>query len=196
MKEQNDGFSLVELIVSMAILMIAGAALIGFLSYCMGQYKRTNEEVDLQYASQVFDNRSKNHLMQAQSVCLTDDGQILYLQVDDGLEKFYVDPAKRQVVYQKYVLSQDTWQAEGDAVCFIEFGAGVHHNGKEPYPNRPKEVAKIGEYGKGRGKRDTWVYIDEDGKHFTHGNPAAMPMWFATKEMEMSVERIVREVFR
>ena len=62
MKEQNDGFSLVELIVSMAILMIAGAALIGFLSYCMGQYKRTNEEVDLQYASQVFDNRFKNHL--------------------------------------------------------------------------------------------------------------------------------------
>ena len=49
--------------------------------------------------------------------------------------------------------------AEGEAVCFIEFGAGVHHNGKEPYPNRPKEVAKIGEYGKGRGKRDTWVYI-------------------------------------
>ena len=86
--------------------------------------------------------------------------------------------------------------AEGEAVCFIEFGAGVHHNGKEPYPNRPKEVAKIGEYGKGRGKRDTWVYIDEDGKHFTHGNPAAMPMWFATKEMEMSIDRIVREVFR
>ena len=123
MKEQNDGFSLVELIVSMAILMIAGAALIGFLSYCMGQYKRTNEEVDLQYASQVFDNRFKNHLMQAQSVCLTDDGQILYLQVDDGLEKFYVDPAKRQVVYQKYVLSQDTWQAEGDAVCFAFYVA-------------------------------------------------------------------------
>lgn len=123
MKEQNDGFSLVELIVSMAILMIAGAALIGFFSYCMGQYKRTNEEVDLQYASQVFDNRFKNHLMQAQSVYLTDDGQILYLQMDDGLEKFYVDPAKGQVVYQKYVLSQDTWQAEGDAVCFASYVA-------------------------------------------------------------------------
>ena len=108
MKEQNDGFSLVELIVSMANLKIAGAALIGFLSYCMGQYKRTNEEVDLQYASHV---------------CLTDDGQILYLKVDDGLEKFYVDPAKRQVVYQKYVLSQDTWQAEGDAVCFAFYVA-------------------------------------------------------------------------
>ncbi len=121
MKEQNDGFSLVELIVSMAILMIAGAALIGFFSYCMGQYKRTNEEVDLQYESQVFDNRFKNHLMQAQSVYLTDDGQILYLQAEDGLEKFYVDPAKGQLVYQNYVLSQDVWQAEGDAVCFASY---------------------------------------------------------------------------
>ena len=74
----------------------------------------------------------------------------------------------------------------------------LYHGPRNDLPEgyNPKEVAKIGEYGKGRGKRDTWVYIDEDGKHFTHGNPAAMPMWFATKEMEMSVERIVREVFR
>lgn len=94
--------------------------------------------------------------------------------------------------------TENGWKiaAEGKAVCFIEFGAGVYHNGAEPYPNRPKQVSKIGEYGKGRGKQKTWVYVDDDGKHFTHGNPAAMPMWYATKEMEAAVKQIAREVFR
>lgn len=86
--------------------------------------------------------------------------------------------------------------AKGKAVCFIEFGAGVYHNTAEPYPvKRPNGVSGIGEYGKGMGKRKTWVYEDADGKHFTHGNPAAMPIWYATKEMEAAVLRIAREVF-
>ena len=87
--------------------------------------------------------------------------------------------------------------AEGKAVAFIEFGAGVYHNTNEPYPNpRPNGVVGIGEYGKGYGKRKAWGYKNEnDDLVITRGNPAAMPMWYASEEIKNSVLRVVREVF-
>jgi hypothetical protein len=87
--------------------------------------------------------------------------------------------------------------ASGRAVAFIEFGAGVYHNGSEPYPDpRPAGIVGIGEYGKGYGKRNTWVYRDDAGeKVFTHGNPAAMPLWYASEEMRSQIETIARRVF-
>ena len=87
--------------------------------------------------------------------------------------------------------------ASGHAVAFIEFGSGVYHNTGEPYPDpRPEGIVGIGEYGKGYGKRQTWVYRDEAGeKVFTHGNPAAMPMWHASEEMRSKITQIAREVF-
>ena len=88
--------------------------------------------------------------------------------------------------------------AEGQAVAFIEFGAGVYHNTSEPYPNpRPAGVVGIGEYGQGKGKRRAWGYMDENGDLvITRGNPAAMPMWYASEEIKSSVLRIAREVFQ
>ena len=87
--------------------------------------------------------------------------------------------------------------AEGKAVAFIEFGAGVYHNTGEPYPNpRPEGIVGIGEYGQGKGKRKAWGYLNEDAELvITRGNPAAMPMWYASEEMKNSVLKVVREVF-
>jgi hypothetical protein len=90
--------------------------------------------------------------------------------------------------------------ASGTALFFIEFGAGVYYNGAEPYPlPRPKGVSKIGEYGQGKGKQDTWGYYRDGNKDdlvITHGTPAAMPMYHATQEMQRELTRVVREVFR
>ena len=87
--------------------------------------------------------------------------------------------------------------AEGHAVAFIEFGAGVYHNSGEPYPNpRPEGIVGIGEYGKGYGKRQAWGFKDESGELvITHGNPAAMPMWYASEEMRSKILKIAKEVF-
>lgn len=87
--------------------------------------------------------------------------------------------------------------AEGKAVAFIEFGAGVYHNPGEPYPNpRPSGIVGIGEYGKGFGKRQAWGFKDESGELvITHGNPAAMPMWYASEEMRSNILKIAKEVF-
>jgi hypothetical protein len=88
--------------------------------------------------------------------------------------------------------------ADGEAVAFIEFGAGVYHNTSEPYPNpRPNGIVGIGEYGKGKGKRKAWGYMNEnDELVITRGNPAAMPMWYASEEIKNSVLKVVREVFK
>ena len=87
--------------------------------------------------------------------------------------------------------------AEGKAVAFIEFGAGVYHNGSEPYPNpRPDGIVGIGEYGHGRGKQQAWGFVNADGElTITRGNPAAMPMWYASEEMRNSILKISRRVF-
>ena len=96
-------------------------------------------------------------------------------------------------------------EANGKAVAFIEFGSGVYHNSGEPYPNpRPEGIVGIGEYGQGKGKRRAWFYKGEPGSNGevqkngvvkTRGNPAAMPMWYATEEIRRSVLQIAREVF-
>lgn len=88
-------------------------------------------------------------------------------------------------------------KAEGKAVAFIEFGAGVYHNPGEPYPNpRPSGIVGIGEYGKGHGKRQAWGFKDDSGELvITHGNPAAMPMWYASEEMRSKIKKIAQEVF-
>lgn len=88
-------------------------------------------------------------------------------------------------------------EAKGKAVAFIEFGAGVYHNSGEPYPNpRPEGIVGIGEYGKGHGKRKAWGYKDDSGELvITHGNPAAMPMWYASEEMRSQLQKIAMEVF-
>ena len=87
--------------------------------------------------------------------------------------------------------------AEGKAVAFIEFGAGVYHNSGEPYPDpRPEGIVGIGEYGKGYGKRQAWGFEDDSGELvITHGNPAAMPMWYASEEMRSKIQKIAQEVF-
>ena len=87
--------------------------------------------------------------------------------------------------------------AEGRAVAFIEFGAGVYHNPGEPYPNpRPDGIVGIGEYGKGYGKRQAWGFRNEDGELvITRGTPAAMPMWYASEEMRNAIVSKFKEVF-
>lgn len=87
--------------------------------------------------------------------------------------------------------------AEGKAVAFIEFGAGIYHNPGEPYPNpRPSGIVGIGEYGKGYGKRQAWGFRDDTGELvITHGNPAAMPMWYASEEMRSAIKKKFVEVF-
>jgi hypothetical protein len=86
--------------------------------------------------------------------------------------------------------------ANGKEVCFIEFGAGVYYNGSSSYlGNRPTKVVGIGEYGKGKGKRDMWVFYDNSGdKTFTHGTPANNALYFTAQEMRSKIAETARSI--
>lgn len=98
--------------------------------------------------------------------------------------------------------------ATGSSVTFIEFGSGVHYS--EQHPKAAQVGAIRGEYGKGRGKRDTWGYYGDPGTNgvinktvagkgnlvLTHGNPPSRALYNAGKDMRESIVKIATEVFR
>ena len=86
--------------------------------------------------------------------------------------------------------------AEGESVAFIEFGSGKKYGYGHP---------KAGEFGFGPG---TWSDGDQGKGHWdkdhgwwygsgqhSYGNPPAMAMYSAVKEITENVTRIAREVF-
>lgn len=89
-----------------------------------------------------------------------------------------------------------TIYAEGESVCFIEFGSGAKYGYGHP------DASKFGfgpgtwstqEGGKGHWDDPKgWWY--GKGQH-SYGNPPAMAMYTAAKEITENVTRIAREVF-
>ncbi|MBQ0097908.1 MAG: hypothetical protein KBS62_03105 [Oscillospiraceae bacterium] len=86
--------------------------------------------------------------------------------------------------------------AKGQAVCFLEFGAGVYYNGTGRYEGiRPAGVVGIGEYGQGKGKRNAWGFYDNGGLVITHGNPPYSVMYRTAQQLRKELPKIAKEVF-
>lgn len=90
--------------------------------------------------------------------------------------------------------------ASGKDAVFIEFGAGVYHNGaagSSPHPKGAENGYLIGEYGKGLGKRNTWALpgSTKDNPILTHGTPAAMPMYRGLQTTLDAIAEMAQEVF-
>ena len=89
--------------------------------------------------------------------------------------------------------------ANGEDAVFMEFGAGVYHNGS--VGSSPNSLGSglgftIGSYGLGNGMKEVWGFYGEDGKlHLTHGTPASMPMYRALMTVIDDIADIAREVF-
>lgn len=88
--------------------------------------------------------------------------------------------------------------ASGTDAVWVEFGAGVYHNGpagSSPHPNGAELGFTIGGYGKGMGSRQVWGYYEGGELQLTHGAPASMPMYHAMKTVCDELDGIAREVF-
>jgi len=88
--------------------------------------------------------------------------------------------------------------ANGEDAVWVEFGAGVYHNGSagaSPHPKGSELGFTIGGYGKGMGKKDVWGYYEGDELRLTHGTPAIMPMYNAVKTVCDEIADIAREVW-
>lgn len=99
-------------------------------------------------------------------------------------------------------------EVNGNAVCFIEFGAGVYYNSANPYPGtRPPEVGDIGTYGKLNGQKPYWFYTGQPGNAggeladghrnstITHGNPANAPLWKTAQYLRNRLNELAKEAF-
>lgn len=88
--------------------------------------------------------------------------------------------------------------ANGEDAVWVEFGAGVYHNGQagsSPHPKGGELGLTIGGYGKGHGARNVWGFYEDGELKLTHGTPATMPMYHAMKTVCTEIVDIAREVF-
>ena len=87
--------------------------------------------------------------------------------------------------------------ARGEDAVWVEFGAGVFHNGaagSSPNPYGASLGFVIGGYGD-KGKRRAWGFYDDGELKISRGTPAAMPMFRAVQGVIEDMDAIVREVF-
>ena len=101
-------------------------------------------------------------------------------------------------------VSVDDWDnvsvvvAEGEDAVWVEFGAGVYHNGSvgsSPHPKGAELGFTIGGYSKGNGKKEIWGFYEDGELRLTHGTPARMPMSQAMNTIINDIVSIAREVF-
>lgn len=88
--------------------------------------------------------------------------------------------------------------ASGEDAVWVEFGAGVYHNGSpgsSPHPSGVELGFTIGSFGKGNGKRQTWGFYEDGELKLSKGTPAKMPMSRAVTTICNEIVQIAREVF-
>lgn len=84
----------------------------------------------------------------------------------------------------------------GSQVAFVEFGAGVHFNGhpnESPHPWGGELGFTIGSYGMHQGLEDGWY---TPWGHYTHGTPAAMPLYHASVAIKQNARELAMTRFR
>lgn len=88
--------------------------------------------------------------------------------------------------------------AIGEDAVWIEFGAGVYHNGSpgsSPHPNGVELGMTIGGFGEGNGRKETWGFYEDRELKLTRGTPASMPMARAIATVCNEISEIAKEVF-
>ena len=130
----NKGFTLVELIVSIAIFAIVGVAIAAFFSMSMRQYKSNTNEVNVQTESQMTWKRlESNILITNAGIWTPNDSQIDLYRYSKGaaheytMTSIYYDNSgsSHNIYYQDYYLDDNNeWVVDGDSQVFASLVTG------------------------------------------------------------------------
>lgn len=108
MKRKNDkGLTLVELIIAVAIFVIAGVAIGGFISFCSKAFANSNENVKLQYDQQMVVNRVRDIVVET-SNGISYDPATHTLRVF-GKNPDFVTSSPNSSTNPRFLVTQITW---------------------------------------------------------------------------------------
>lgn len=84
-----------------------------------------------------------------------------------------------------------------NTLLMVEFGAGIYHN-STPNPWADEAGYGVGTFpGQTHAFESGWWYPKEDGTWgYTHGVKATMPMYNASTEMLLNIEKVARRAFK
>lgn len=110
--------------------------------------------------------------------------------VEPGSVSVSIDNVSGHIVYTAgYYLT-------GDQAVFVEFGAGVYHNGpvgSSLHPKGEQMGMTIGQYRPGSlGRFEAWRKPNGE---VTHGTPTYMPIYSSSQELAQKILEIANEVF-
>ena len=112
----NKGLSLVELVVTMAILAIVSVAVVGFLLVCLRQYEKGSSEVNLQYESQLAINQIQDMVIDAANGVGYESGKLFVYNYDTQTgteEKIELKQEDDRLLYTRYTLDgNQVWVAD------------------------------------------------------------------------------------
>lgn len=120
--------------------------------------------------------------------------------VTTGSENDYAFAKRTPAVYCDIVEEDDkiVLTAHGYDAVWVEFGAGITHNGLMTIGSNPNplwdntELVGIGEYGKKQGRYPAW----NSPKGLSRGTLAQMPMYNALVATESNAEDLAKEIFK
>lgn len=125
MKKRNAGFSLIELVLTMAIFMIASLSIYQFVVIASKHYQKETIEVNLQYEAQLSMNQLNDLLIDTTkgvSYRVNGGTKELFLY-NEG--KYYVitwDATSQSLLYSEYVQNADSsWTQKTNKVLMAEY---------------------------------------------------------------------------
>ncbi len=136
LSQNNNGVTLVELIVTIAIFAIVAIAIGSFFAVMLFNYKRNSSEVSIQMESQMAEKRledliltTTNSISNANVVVGGESRSAITLYnynggaagLEDGRKQkivVYYNSDKKQLIYQEYTYSGDKWVEKGEEQIF------------------------------------------------------------------------------
>ncbi len=101
MAEKNRGFTLLELVIAIAISSLIVGSVAAFLCSSTSHYRRTKEEISLQMEAQLILNQLDNLMMEAENVKFDAASKTLKVKHGDVLYVITLDSSTHTLLFEK-----------------------------------------------------------------------------------------------